>query len=212
MLALLPILLSLAPSLAEWLSGPKAAAVATQAVSVVQAVTGTSDPDTVANLPPDKRAELQIKLAQIAVEMRKTENEDLIRASSMSVQSKLIAGAQVTGGAIVLAVWGYMVLRMATYGLPTGSSEFYATVLAGVSGILGGIIQFFYGNSTASNAANQRLDQLARQAPALAPQVPLLLPPPAIATTAPVTVNQASPAGTTTDDLNAASLAQARAG
>lgn len=203
MLALLPAILALAPTLAEWLGGSKASAVAAQAVSVVQAVTGSTDPEVIANLPPEKRAELQIRLAEIAVEQRRAENEELASARGMTLQSRLIAIAQVTGGGIILSVWGFMILRMAIYGLPYGSSEFYATVLAGVSGILGGIIQFFYGNSTASQAANQRLDQLARQAPALA------------RAQAPAIINQ--PSGTivtggTAEDLNDASLRAARGG
>lgn len=205
MLALLPAILALAPSLAEWLGGPKASAVAAQAVSVVQAVTGSTDPDVILNLPPEKRAELQMRLAEIAADQRKAELEDVANARALSAQSHLVAWAQVTGFGFVGAVWAFMILRMAAYGLPTGSGETYATVLAGVSGILGSILQFFYGSSTASAAANRRLDLLASQATTAAA-------PSAIATTAPVTVNQPSAAGTTADDLNTASLARARAG
>lgn len=199
MLALLPAILSLAPALAEYLAGDRAASVASKAVEVVRVVTGTTDPEAIANLPPDKRVELQLKLGEIAAETRRAELADVANARALTGQSRLVAWAQVVGGAIVLFVWCAMVLRLAMYGLPYGTGEMFATVLAAVSGVLGGITQFFYGNATSAQAANRRLDMLA-----------------SLATnqTAPasVMVNQQSGGTVNTEDLNASSLRAAKGG
>jgi hypothetical protein len=213
MLALLPLILSIVPDLAKWIAGDTAGAVAGKAVNAATAILGTSNPQeaAVAMQDPVKAAELRLALAKVQADAEASQRQadleafkaslaDVAGSRTLSGQSPLIARAQVAGAAAILCVWAFMVLRIAIYGLPYGSGEFYATILAAVSGILGGIMQFFYGNSTASHAANQRLDMLASQATNGQPA--------AIATTGQVTVNQ----GATTDDLNEASLRAARAG
>lgn len=79
MLALLPMILSLAPQLAGMLFGSKGAAVTTKVASIVQAVTG-QDPSTeggataaVAALQgkPELAAQLQQRLAELHAEMQK---------------------------------------------------------------------------------------------------------------------------------------------
>lgn len=69
MLPLIPIALSLAPQIGEWLFGKTGGQVAAAATQVVQAVTGTTDPDAVAAVlsrDPAKATELQVRLAEIA--------------------------------------------------------------------------------------------------------------------------------------------------
>jgi hypothetical protein len=195
MLALLPLALGLVPELAKWIAGDKAGTVAAQAADIVRTVTGTEDPAAAAAVlqDPAKAMELRIALANIALEQERARLADVANARQMGTQVSLIARAQVVGGAAILCVWAFMVLRMAVYGLPPGAAEFYATVLAGVSGVLGGILQFFYGNSTAANAANNRMDLLASQVTSTAQ-------PAAIATTAPVVVAAPQPDPTATAD------------
>jgi hypothetical protein len=193
MAPLIAAALGLAPVLLDALVGDKAGKVAAQVTDVVRSVAGTDDPAVIAGLPPEKKAELQKHLAEIALRTRQAELADVANARQMGTQVSLIAWAQVSGGAAILAVWAFMVLRMATYGLPVGSGEFYATALAGVSGVLGGIIQFFFGNSTASHAANNRMDMLASHVTSTAQ-------PAAIATTAPVVVAAPQPDPTATAD------------
>lgn len=78
MLPLIPVALALAPSLGRWLGGligsgstdaAIGAAVATQAAEMVRSVVGTDDPTeatAILDADPVKRAELQIRLAEIA--------------------------------------------------------------------------------------------------------------------------------------------------
>lgn len=69
MLALLPLVASLAPGLIRWIAGDTAGAVATQVVQVVQAATGADTPEAAIaaarDLPPDQRAQLAVQLATI---------------------------------------------------------------------------------------------------------------------------------------------------
>ena len=184
--------LGMAPVLVEMLAGKRAGGLVEAAA---EAIAGTSDPTQVKSLPPEQQAHLRQELARIALEVRRAELADFADARAAGAKSGLVAWAQVTGAAVILAIWGTMALRLAFYGLPPGNEVVFSTVFAGVSGVLGAVQQFFFGNSTASHAANQRLDALAAAAPALALPAPSPLP-----------VDPARAA----DDLNARSLAAAR--
>ena len=65
MLPLIPLALSLAPEIGNWLFGAKGAATATAVANVVQAVTGTADPAAaqLAIADPKVATELRVKLA-----------------------------------------------------------------------------------------------------------------------------------------------------
>jgi hypothetical protein len=198
MLALLPILLSLAPTLAEWLGGSKASAVAAQAINVVQAVTGSTDPEVIANLPPDKRAELQIKLAEIASEQRKAELSDMVNARGMASANPLIARAQVSFGAGILLVFGAIVLWMVICGAPTDQSGLFYYAMGILSAATTAVISFFFGSSTSGHSANTALAAALNRTPQGGSA--------AVATTGTVNVQSS------TDELNTASLHAARGG
>lgn len=176
--------LGMAGPLVDLLAGKRAGGLVEAAA---EAIAGTSDPEAIRNLPPDQQAQLRQELARIALEVRRAELADVQHARDAGAKSGLIAWAQVTGAGVILAIWGVMGLRLAFNGLPAGNEVVFSSVFAGVSGVLGAVQQFFFGNSTASHAANQRLDAIAASAPMLS-----------------------LPAPSTTDDLNAASLARAR--
>jgi hypothetical protein len=193
MLAVLGTLLGLAPSLTRYLAGDKAAQVASIAV---EAIAGTTDPEKIRDLPPDKQAELRIALQQIALQQMQSEHADRADARDLASKSNLIAWAQVTGGACVLATWAIAHLVVLFLGVPTENAGTFTIVLSGISTVFGAIVQFFFGNSTSANSANARMDQLAAKAPLLTqPAQPV-----AIAPTGPVS----------TDSLNDAALARAR--
>jgi hypothetical protein len=195
---LIPVAVSLLPSLAKWLAGDKAGEVAARAAGVVQAVTGSADPNEVAMAisDPVKATELRIRLAEIEHNAEAAEYADRANAREMAGKSSLIAWAQVSGAGIVLVLFGSMLMILAFRGAPTDQAGLFYYALGILSALVTQIGQFFYGNSTAANSANARMDQLASKAPLLA------LPAPPAAIAGPVT----------TDSLNDAALAQARAG
>lgn len=202
MLALIPLVLSLVPEVAKLLVGDKAGTVAAQVADVVRTVTGTDDPATAAAAlaEPGKLADLRIRLAEVAAQREATARQaeietfrlvvsDAGNARDLGSKSTLIARAQVTFASVIIGVVAVITLvPLFTYRTVT-IDPFLATVF-------GTVIGFFFGNSTASNAANADRAGLARQASAAAQ-------PAAIATTAGVTVNAnaPSPPGTTADDL-----------
>jgi hypothetical protein len=198
MLALLPAILALAPSLAEWLSGPKAAAVTSQAVAVVQAVTGSADPEVISNLPPEKRAELQIRLAEIAAEQRRAELADVANARQQTA-AMAQAGSYLAWGApavtvVMLGLFAWVVVA----NVPT-ELDIRETIKA----LTVACVSYWIGSSRGSadnRAANERLTTalVDRQAPSSAP---IINQPTGTVVT-----------GSTTDELNNASYRAARGG
>jgi hypothetical protein len=199
MAPLIAAALGLAPVLLDALVGDKAGKVAAQVTDVVRTVAGSDDPAVIAGLPPEKKAELQQRLAEIALETRRADLADVQSARQLASQVPLIAKAQVSGFGLIMLVWaaihGWLVIR-GVQGIPIENAGMIVTVVSGVSTLAGAVMQFFYGNSTAANAANNRMDMLASQATNA---------PPAI-----VVAPQPSPAGTTADDLNTRELTRVR--
>lgn len=96
MLALLPLVLSLAPEIAKWLIGNKAEAVTQQAVEVVQAITGTSDPTEAARVAadPQKALELKVALAKVAADAQATQANERIETLRAEINDVANARAQ----------------------------------------------------------------------------------------------------------------------
>lgn len=177
--------LGMAPALVELLAGKRAGGLVEAAA---EAIAGTSDPEAIRNLPPDQQAQLRQELARIALEVRRAELADVANAREMGSKSGLIAWAQVGGAAAVLLLFGSLLLIFAMRGVPEDRSGIFTMALGVLTTLVPLIAGFFYGNATAANAANARIDRIAASA------APVL----------------ALPAPATTDDLNAASLARAR--
>jgi hypothetical protein len=117
MLALIPLAISLAPELANWLFGPGAERTTQAVTQAVQAVTGI-DPRTADGVAaaralldgkPDAAAELRAKLAQIASQ----HEADARKADLDTLRSLIMAGQQQTdinkveaaAGSVFVAGW-----------------------------------------------------------------------------------------------------------
>ena len=71
MLAILPLILSIAPEIARWIGGNNAGNVTAAVTSAVKSVAGTEDPDAAAaaiTADPAKAAEVRVQLAKIAAD------------------------------------------------------------------------------------------------------------------------------------------------
>jgi len=215
MLALIPLLAGLIPEVAKLLAGDRAGTAAAQVVDVAQAVLGTSDPvqAQVALQDPEKLGAIRVRLAEIAaqreaaaeqsrLETFKAAVTDTANARELTGKSTMIAWAQVIFGSVIVAVIAINALAPLFTNRGFSIDPFLATVFGTVMG-------FFYGNSTASNAANS--DRAALAATLSNFRTPQPQSPPAIATTGDVNVEVArspSPPGTTADDLMAPAVAQ----
>lgn len=210
MLALLPLALSVLPGIIDLIAGDKAGKVAGLAASAVATITGTTDPvaaKAVLDADPGKAADLRAKLADIALEHRRLEIAEMQSVRNLSAAVPLVAKTQVAGFAAFFLVWSSMIARINIWGLPEGADvATFANTLAAVSAILGLIIQFFYGNSTAAHAANQRLDKMAEgMANGAVPQAPV---PPPLEYLPPPSPREPVPQDTPADDLNARELGE----
>jgi hypothetical protein len=227
MLALLPLLLTFAPDLARWIAGDKAGAVATKAAEVAGAVLGTTDPAeaAVAIQDPGKAMELRLALAKVAADAEGAKRQaelDTLRAEfadAANARARDIAlrgtgqrnvRADVMVALTVIGIFGSI------FALKVGSFPQGSSVEGAVLGLIGLMSKCFadafgFEFSTSRGAREQREfnEKLTNK---LVDQQGTTPAPAAIATTAPVTVNQPSPAGTTADDLNTASLRAARGG
>src|ERR1700712_3861442 len=71
MLAIMPLILSLAPEIARWIGGNQAAGVTAAVADAVRSVAGTDNPEDAAKAlaaDPTKAAELRVQLAKIAAD------------------------------------------------------------------------------------------------------------------------------------------------
>jgi len=92
MLAMLPLLLGIAPEIARWIGGSQAANVTAAVTGAVKAVTGTDDPQAAAAaLAADsgKAAELRVQLAKIAADAEAAQRQ----ADLEEIKAQLAADA-----------------------------------------------------------------------------------------------------------------------
>jgi hypothetical protein len=207
---LIPLALSLVPSLAKWFGGDTAGEVATRAASVVQAVTGSDDPQQAAVVisDPAKAAELRIALAKIEADAEQAARASLL-ADVAGARSQTVALAQ-TGSPMAWAapaiscvvVAGFLSCTLAMLFIERIWDERTAGLLNTLYGALilgfGQVTNYWLGSSAGSKRAGDAVREIAVSQgvrPAQAPSV-------AIATTG--TVNA--------DSLNDASLTAVRSG
>src|SRR6185312_16025353 len=113
MLALIPLIVSLVPELARLLGGDTAGKIAASVTGIFQQVTGTTDPakaEQIAKENPGIRAQLQIRLNELVVEMQRIELQsyqaqlaDVASARAATV-SLAQAGSPMVWGAPIISV------------------------------------------------------------------------------------------------------------
>jgi len=201
MAPLIAAALGLAPVLLDALAGKRAGEVAGKVVDVVRDVTGSDDPGAIAGLPPEQRAALQERLVSIALEERRAELADVADARAQTVSlaqsgSSIAWAAPVISVVITAGFFGAVFLMLLS---PQAYDERTAVlvnvVLAALTLGFAQVTNYWLGSSSGSKRSGDAVREMATR--------PLAMPAPpvAIATTGPVS---------TTDDLNAASLARAR--
>ncbi|MDB5371801.1 MAG: hypothetical protein JWP04_443 [Belnapia sp.] len=163
MLALIPLALSLAPYLGRWLGGALGsgstdaaigAAVATQAAELVRTVTGTDDPAEAAAIleaDPAKRADLQIRLAEIA-----NARETAYYAEVANARQQTIDLAK-TGSSLA---WGAPLVTLLVFGLfaytVVGSPPADVGTLETIKTVFIAACTYWIGSSRGSAAKDER--------------------------------------------------------
>lgn len=203
---LIPVALSLLPSLAKWIGGDGAGEVATRAADVVRTVTGADNPAdaALAVSDPAKAAELRVALARIEREAEAAERAAFL-ADIASARQQTVALAQ-AGSSIawaapiistVITAAFFAVLCLVALRDNDWPPQ-VATVVNVMLGTLGAgftqVVQYWLGSSSGSKRSGDAVREIATARPAAPPVV--------ISTSGPVT----------TESLNDASLAAARGG
>lgn len=160
MLALLPILLELLPSLAPLVAGGKAGAVVAAGTRVAQEVFGHADADKVAEALKDPataesfKAKLEAETAQLQAELSDVQDArhqtvELVQAgSALAWAPAVLSGLILTG---FLGITGAMLFKAVP------DSQVAMILFGQLAGMTGGVVQFWLGSSQSSRAKDQQL-------------------------------------------------------
>jgi hypothetical protein len=184
MLALLPILMSLAPSLIGAIAGDRAGTVTGQAIEIAKTLTGTDTPDAAAAVlasDPAAATELSLALAKIAADAKtaqaaeettrlKAALDDTANARAAGASTPLIARTQVALAAGIIGMFALVLIMMATRGIPEGSESLFNILLGALIAGQTAVVSFFFGNSTSGHAANNAMAAALARPPAAGQQ------------------------------------------
>jgi hypothetical protein len=181
MLPLIPILSALvqfAPTLAEWVGGPRAGAVAEQVVGIAKAVTGTADGDqalSAISANPDLALQFeaavlaqQVELARIASGDRKDERAAEVAVAQTDASDRASArDMQVHLNALTPAILGWVVV-VGFLGILTGilsgkltttDNQVLLILLGSLAAGFGQVLNFHFGSSSGSKAKSVELSK-----------------------------------------------------
>lgn len=170
-LALLPLLASLAPGLVKALAGDRAGDVAQQVSTAVQAVVGSSEPAEVdlALRDPARAADLRLELARIEAEheraMLAATLADVAGARAQTVDLAR-ANSPIAWGAplvslVVLIAFGAAIYAVVTQQIPEGSREMALLLLGGLLTMAQAVVAYWVGSSAGSARKDEALRGLA---------------------------------------------------
>ncbi len=167
-LALVPELLKLAPSLVRELVGDDAGDVAERVSTVVQAVTGTTDPAGVAAAVADpvKAGELAVALEKLRVELESERERqaterfrlattDAAGARAMGGPSERMQLAQIGLGFLTVCLFSGALVMLWIAPVSTGSERLFDVLLGTLGTVMVSTVSFFFGSS-AGGAAKTR--------------------------------------------------------
>lgn len=174
--ALIPVALSLMPTLGRWLAGDTGGRVAEAAAEVVRAVAGTDDPvqaeRAIMMLSPSEAAGLRIRLAEIAAEAERDARAaelEAFRATLADVQNargqtvdlaragSSVQWAPVLVSAIVLLAFALMAAAILFKAVPPENREAAMLMLGSLSTFAGAAVTYWLGSSAGSAAKNALL-------------------------------------------------------
>jgi hypothetical protein len=179
--ALIPLAISLAPELAQWLFGDKAAVTTEAVTKAVQTATGATDAagaESVLSRDPQAAAQLRLQLAQLAAQAqqaaRQAELDDLTarfkdtadaRAQTIALansKSGIAYGAPVVS-VVVLATFGFVMALALTRAMPPGSETLLNMLLGTLAAMATSVVSYWVGSSAGSARKDERLARRATE-------------------------------------------------
>jgi uncharacterized membrane protein YdbT with pleckstrin-like domain len=173
--ALIPLAISLAPEIAQWLFGEKAEATTQAVANVVQTVTGASDAagaEAVLSRDPQAAAQLRLQLAQLAAQAqqaaRQAELDDMAarfkdtadaRAQTVALANSksMIAYGAPGVSVVVLATFGVVMTLALTRAMPPGSETILNMLLGTLAAMATSVVSYWVGSSAGSARKDERL-------------------------------------------------------
>ena len=177
MLPLIPLAISLAPELARWLFGAKAADTAAAVSAAVQAVTGTPDEamaQQVLARDPQATALLRVQLAQIAAAADQAARQaeldtltaglrDVASARAQTVElaqaHSRVQWAPVVVSLVVLVTFAVVMWAALSSTLPAGSETILNMLLGTLAAMATSVVGYWVGSSSGSAAKTEMLYQ-----------------------------------------------------
>jgi FlaG/FlaF family flagellin (archaellin) len=182
--ALIPLAISLAPEIGQWLFGSKGEQTAAAVAQVVQSVTGTTD-DAVAQQviarDPQAASQLRVQLAQLAAQQQQGARQadlDALKAQLADVQDaraqtvslaksgSMVQWAPPVVSAIVLVTFGIVMWAALTRALPAGSETILNMLLGTLAAMATSVVGYWVGSSAGSE---RKTDLLYNSTPSAAP-------------------------------------------
>ena len=178
--ALIPLAISLAPELAQWLFGSRAAATTQAVAQAVQVVTGTADEtaaQTVLARDPQLATQLRVQLAQIAAAAEQAERQGELDGLAAQLKDVADARLQTVGLAqarsavqwappvvsiVVLSTFGVVMWAALTRALPPGSETILNMLLGTLAAMATSVVAYWVGSSAGSAT---KTDMLFRSSP-----------------------------------------------
>lgn len=168
MLALIPLILGLAPQVARWIGGDPASDVTSQAINLVRSAVGSDDPETVKEAlarDPAMAAQLQIQLAQLAAERERAAQQaelDKLRAhldDAKDARGQTVSLAKAKSG----VAWGAPVVSLVIVGsfvtlcfmvltksIPEGSDAIANVLMGSMAAMATQVANYWLGSSAGS--------------------------------------------------------------
>lgn len=177
--ALIPLAISLAPEIANWLFGPKAEKTIADVTDAVHAATGSTDEAVqraVIERDPQVASSLRMELARIAAAAAaaaRTADLETLQASLQDVanaraQTVTLAhdGSPIAYSApivsfIVLATFGGVMGIALTHSLPVGSEQTLNLLLGSLAAMASAVVSYWVGSSAGSARKEEHLAAIA---------------------------------------------------
>lgn len=167
---LIPLLVSLAPTVASWIFGDKTGKAVEQVTDIATRIFGTDDAGAIERAiatDPAKALEFKTALIKAESEARRMEHDELIAriqdvASARAQTVELAkAGSVIAWGApivsiIVLATFGWVLKMVLTATIPAGQENLIYIMLGALTTMATGVVGYWVG-STAGSAQKTSL-------------------------------------------------------
>lgn len=161
---LLGLALNLAPTLAQWIGGDKAAGVTSQIADAAKGLIGTDDPDALAKAiaaDPNLALQFKLRLADIEDAERQRSHAELIArmADTQSARDQTVklaqAGSPLQWGAAIVSVivtgaFGLVTYLVFSEAIPSGNREMALYLIGQLSGFVGAAVSYWVGSSAGS--------------------------------------------------------------